>query len=67
MVIEQTSQELIIRFPLTSEMTNMQDFIDYLRYRELTAQCKVEQSEVDLLAREINKGWWAKNKEKFVS
>ena len=66
MVVEQTSQEVVIRFPLSAEMTNTQDFIDSLRYRELTARCKTDQSEVDVLAREVNKSWWEKNKGSFA-
>ena len=62
MVIERTSNEFIIRFPITAKVEQMQDLVDYLRYKELTAASTARQEEVDSLAREINKNWWNKNK-----
>ena len=65
MVIEKTSNEFVIRFPISSEINDIQDFLDYLRYKELTSGYHTEQSEVDTLAKEINQNWWNKNKHKF--
>ena len=61
MVIERTLNEFIIRFPITTQVEQMQDLVDYLRYRELTTTASASQLEVDSLAREINKNWWNKN------
>jgi hypothetical protein len=66
MIIERTSNEFIIRFPISAETKSIQDIIDYLRYKELTAGYSVVQPEVDKLAREINKNWWGENKAKFI-
>ena len=65
MRIERTQGEFIIRFPVASQVEQMQDLIDYLRYRELTSGYSINQQEIDILAREINKGWWSKNKDRF--
>jgi hypothetical protein len=65
MIIERTSREFVIRFPITAQVEQMQDLIDYLRYKELTSAYGVNQQEVDTLAREINSGWWNKNQDKF--
>ena len=65
MVIERTTDEFVIRFPFTANMERMQDMIDYLRYKELTAGYSVAQSEVDKLAREINRNWWEQSAAKF--
>jgi hypothetical protein len=65
MVIERTSNEFIIRLPITSNIEHIQDVIDYLRYKELTSSYSVLQLEVDRLAREINTNWWENNKTKF--
>ncbi|GHV11308.1 hypothetical protein AGMMS49938_01750 [Fibrobacterales bacterium] len=43
----------------------MQDFIDYLRYKELTSGYRTRQQEVDELSRQINKNWRNGNKDKF--
>ena len=65
MIIERTTSEFVIRFPFASSTEQMQDVIDYLRYKELTANYSVPQSEVDTLAREINAQWWNDNRSKF--
>ncbi|GHT71991.1 hypothetical protein AGMMS50239_41320 [Bacteroidia bacterium] len=65
MVIERTANEFLIRFPITSNIEHIQDVIDYLRYKELTSNYSVSQSEVDRLAREINTNWWENNQTKF--
>ena len=62
MTIERTAGEFVIRIPVIAQVEQIQDLIDYLRYKELTSSYEVGQSEVDLLAREINKNWWEKNK-----
>jgi hypothetical protein len=66
MVIERTASEFIIRFPITDQPEQMQDLFDYLRYRELTASYRTDQSTVDEIAREINKKWWDDNKDRFI-
>ena len=62
MIIERTAGEFIIRIPITAQVKQIQDLIDYLRYEELTSTYEVNQSEVDIFAREINKSWWEKNR-----
>jgi hypothetical protein len=66
MIIERTSKEVIIRLPSYVDTEGLQSLIDYLTYKEATAKSKAKQSEVDALADEVKKGWWAKNKERFV-
>jgi len=66
MIIERTMNEFIIRIPFMTSAEKTQDLIDYLRYKELTAASEAQQSEVDLLAHEINKNWWNKNKTQFL-
>ena len=65
MIIERTAGEFVIRFPFTTDSERMQDMIDYLRYKELTANYSVAQSEVDTLAQAINRTWWEQNQLKF--
>jgi len=65
MIIERTTNEFVIRFPFTTNSERMQDMIDYLRFKELTANYSVAQSEVDQLASAINLKWWKQNQSKF--
>jgi hypothetical protein len=40
--------------------------LNYARYKELTANFKTEQAEVNKLANDINAKWWAKNRRKLI-
>ena len=66
MTIERTDKEIIIKLPATVDTEEIQDMVNYLRYKELTSGFKVPQSEVDKLASKINKNWWKKNRKKYI-
>jgi hypothetical protein len=66
MVIERTPREIIIRLPASIDTTGLQRLIDYLTYKEATANSKVTQEQVDKLANDIKKGWWKKNRKRFI-
>lgn len=66
MLVERTAKEVIIRLPATVDAEDLQEFLNYARYKELTAGFEVPQSEVDKLATEINSKYWAKNKSKLA-
>lgn len=66
MLVERTAKEVIIRLPATVNTEDLQAFLNYARYRELTTGFEVPQSEVDKLAKEINTKWWTKNKSKLT-
>ena len=66
MLIERTNNEVIIKIPSFVKTDDLQSLVDYLTYKEATAKSKAKQSDVDLLATEVKKGWWANNKNRFV-
>ena len=66
MIIERTNKEVIIRLPSTVNTKGLQSLIDYLTYKEATAKSKATQSDIDKLAKEVKKGWWANNRSKFI-
>jgi hypothetical protein len=66
MLIERTSKEVIIRLPLYVDTEELQQIVDYLTYKEATSKSKAKQSDVDKLAKEVNKNWWAKNRSRFI-
>ena len=65
-LVERTNKEIIIRLPATVNIDDLQEFINYARYKELTSNISVEQDEVDKLANEINETWWQVNKDRFI-
>lgn len=66
MLVERTRKEVIIRLPASVDTEDLQDFLNYARYKELTASLKTNQKEVDKLSSNINSKWWAKNRNKLI-
>ena len=66
MLIERTNTEVIITLPSTVNTDDLQVFLDYARYKELTSTIKVSQKDVDILADKINKDWWTKNRKRLA-
>ncbi len=66
MQIERTTDEIVIRIPSYVDTQGLQRLIDFLTYREATAKSKAKQIDVDKLSDEVKKGWWDKNRSRFV-
>lgn len=64
MIVERTSKEFIIKLPLNIDMVDIQNFLNFARYKEITANFKVSQEQVDELVCEIKKEWNENNKKK---
>jgi hypothetical protein len=67
MTIERTNREIIVRIPASIDPQEIQDVLDFIRYKELTSKVKVKQSSIDKLASSINKKWWTKNSKKILN
>jgi hypothetical protein len=66
MLIERTSNEVIIRLPSYVDTEGLQRLVDYLSYKEVTSKSKAKQSDVDKLSKGVKKGWWTKNRSRFI-
>lgn len=66
MLVERTNKEVIIRLPASVDTEDLQDILNYARYKELTAHFKTDQKEVDKIANDINTKWWTKNRSKLI-
>ena len=66
MVIERTDREVIIRMPAYVNYEGMQKMIDLLSLREANARSIATQEDIDILAKEVNKGWWAENRNRLI-
>jgi len=66
MVIERTKDEVIIRLPADVDTEGLQRMINLLYYKEATSKSEATQAQVDELARETKRGWWAKNGGKHI-
>ena len=67
MIIERTSNEIIIRLPGDMNIDELQDMIDLLQYKEATRNSKAKQCDVDALVNQIKKGRWNKRKESLIN
>ena len=62
MIVERSKDEILVRLPSNVDLSELQDMLDYLKYRELTANSKAKQEDVDKLAKEVNSKMWNKIK-----
>ncbi len=66
MKVETENNEIKLTFSKNVlDWTEIQNFIDYVRFREINGLSKATQKDADNLADEINQSWWEKNKHKF--
>ena len=66
MLIERTKSEIVIRLSSKVNTYGLQRLMDYLNYQELTSTSQAKQSDIDDLARDVNKNWWNNNKHRFI-
>lgn len=66
MTVERKNNEVIIKLPATVDIQELQEVLNYARYKEISAGFSIPQHDVDKLADEINRDWWEKNKHRFV-
>ncbi len=66
MDIQRTDNEILLRLPANIDTLGLQRMIDYLKYKEATAESEVDQVEIDKLAKESKASWWKENKHRFV-
>ena len=66
MTVEQIEDEVIIRLPKFMDFEAIQRTIDLISMKEATARSMATQDDIDLLAKEANRGWWTKNRSRYV-
>ena len=64
MIIERTSAELIIKIPTSVNIEGIQDFLNYLRYKELVSKFTATQTDVDDLVKGVKSAWREKREAK---
>jgi len=62
MILERENDEILVRLSSKTDLSELQDIIDYLKYKELTANSQAKQKDVDILSKEINSLIWSKIK-----
>jgi hypothetical protein len=62
MILERTNDEILVRLPAYVDLSELQNMLDFLQYKELTAKSKAKQTDVDELSKEVNESMWTKVK-----
>ncbi|RLD81410.1 MAG: hypothetical protein DRJ10_06240 [Bacteroidetes bacterium] len=62
MILERTKNEILVRLPSNIDLSELQDMIDYLKYKELTSNSKAKQKDADKLAEDTNALMWGEIK-----
>lgn len=66
MKIERTNNEVIIRLPGSIDTSDLEEMVDYIRFKEITAKSKATQEQIDLLVKEVKMGRWENNKKRLL-
>lgn len=54
MIVERIDNEVIIRLPGSIDTTDLEEMVDYIRFKEITSKSKATQDEVDSLVNETS-------------
>jgi hypothetical protein len=66
MIIERTKNEVIIRLSSTIDTSDLEEMVDFIRFKEITSKSKATQDQVDSLVKEIKKGRWQANRKRLL-
>ena len=66
MTVERTDTEVIIRLHANINYEVIQKTIDLISLREATANSIATQEDIDVLVKDIKKGWWKKNRSLYI-
>ncbi len=64
MILERTNNEVLVRLPATFDLSELQNILDYIKFKELVSNSKAEQQDADMLSTDINQSIWQKFKAK---
>ncbi|MCD4789074.1 MAG: hypothetical protein K8R37_03660 [Bacteroidales bacterium] len=66
MIVERTSNEILLKVSPNIDKFGIQRVVEYLEYLEMTSHFKAKQEDADKLADELNENWWKENRDRFL-
>jgi post-segregation antitoxin (ccd killing protein) len=63
--VERTNEAIVIKLPLDTDISDIQNVLNYFEYVNLVSKSEATQEGIDRLAKEAKSGWWEENKERF--
>lgn len=64
--VERTEEAILIKLPLDTDVSDIQRVLNYFEYVELVGHSQATQDQINELAKDVNKEWWEKNKDRFL-
>lgn len=64
MTVERINNEILVRLSASIDLSELQNILDFLKYKENTAISKATQKDVDELTKSVNNAIWEKFKKK---
>ena len=58
MKVEILNDELVVRIPYNENLKETQNFLDYLRYLEISSKSKANKKDIEILLNDIKKDTW---------
>ena len=65
MTIERTANEVIVRLSPSLDVEELQRVLNYLAYKEATADGSAVQKDVDALVTNVKQGRWQRSRERY--
>lgn len=63
MKVEYQNDDVVLTFPKNvMDISEIQNLIDYVKYREIISKSTATQADADTLANEINESFWERNR-----
>jgi hypothetical protein len=66
MIIERTKEEVIIRLSPKVNTDELQELVNFFRYKEITSSYSTSQDEVNSFASDVNRKWYKANRERLL-
>ena len=67
MKVARKNNELTISIPDNiMSLGEIQELIDYIKFRTITSKSKASEKDINELSKEIDESWWLKNKPEFL-
>ena len=63
--VERTSDAILIKLPLDTDVSDIQNVLNYFEYVSLVSKSQATQEDVVELAKNAKAGWWESNKHRF--
>ncbi len=55
MIVERSNKEILVRLSPKTNISDLQDMLDFLEYKELVSKSKATQSDIDALSKQVNR------------